>query len=78
MTTDKGNTMNKTTFTTKAWGGYISNCGTWFVRNEGTRTWWYAVEVDSNGNSDESTKQYFRSRKEAETYAKTEIAKAVA
>ena len=57
---------------------YTSTDGKWLISTEGRGTWWYAVELDENGYTDEYTKQYFRSYNEAKSYVNGEYAKAVA
>ena len=61
--------MNKTTITIKRINGfYTSSDGKWFICHEGSATWWYACELDEKGNTEEETKQYFRSYQQAKTY----------
>lgn len=61
--------MTTQTITMKRDGrGYKSSDGKWFIRHEGTATWWYAVELDAEGWTIEDTKQYFRSYNEAKQY----------
>jgi hypothetical protein len=55
--------------------GYKSSDGKWFIRHEGTATYWYACELDEQGHTDEYTKQYFRSYQEAKEYVLSKAGK---
>lgn len=57
--------------------GYVTADNTWFIRTEGTATWWYAVQLDEQGWTIEDTKQYFRSYQEAKNYVTRELTKEV-
>jgi hypothetical protein len=61
---------------TKGQSGYISSDGKWFIRHEGTVTYWYACELDENGYTEEHTKQYFRSYQQAKQYVLEQSLKA--
>lgn len=66
----ENSSSKKTEITMKRINGfsYKSSDGKWLICHEGSRTWWYACELDADGFTDEYTKQYFRSYKEAKTY----------
>jgi hypothetical protein len=57
--------------------GYISSDGKWFIRHEGTATYWYACELDEQGYTEEHTKQYFRSYQQAKQYVLEQSAKQI-
>jgi hypothetical protein len=55
--------------------GHQSKDGKWLIKNEGTRTYWYAVRLDDEFYPIEETKSYWRSVEECKNYIAWEDAK---